>query len=288
MNMTLKNMRTTMSNLSFPDFDDPVDATGRAIDSQPTYNRMINTELMLPQNGEYQPVTVVRQTVGPSGRPEGQYHVDPAMNSMTYNVRFPDGDVKEYAANIIAENLLNQINDEGFSTTMVEAVVDHRKTDAAVAPDDMYTISHNGTKRIRQTTCGWQLLVKWKDGSKQWVPLSVLKDSNPVDVAKYAKARGIHTEPAFAWWVPYTLRKRYVIISSVQTRARKTSHKYGVEIPTDIRHAHALDKKNGNDVWARALKKEMLNGGIAFEILEPEKHAPPGCGPKPAATLSSM
>jgi hypothetical protein len=110
------------------------------------------------------------------------------MNSMTYDVRFPDGDVKEYAANIIAENLLNQIDDKGFSTTMVESVVDHRKTDAAVAPADMYTISHNGTKRIRQTTCGWQLLVKWKDGSKQWVPLSVLKDSNPVDVAEYARA----------------------------------------------------------------------------------------------------
>jgi hypothetical protein len=29
-------------------------------------------------------------------------------------------------------------------------------------------------------------------------------------------------------------------------------------------------------VWARALKKEILNVGIAFEILKPEKHAPPG------------
>jgi hypothetical protein len=159
-----------------PEFDDPIDATGRAIDSQPAYDRMINTELMLPQNGEYQPVTVIGRTVGPSGRPEGQYHEDPAMNSMTYDVQFPDGDVKEYAANIIAKNLLNQIND------------DHRKTEAAVDKDDMYTVSHNGTKRIRQTTCGWQMLVKWKDSSKQWVPLSVLKESNPVDVAKYARA----------------------------------------------------------------------------------------------------
>jgi hypothetical protein len=179
--------------LLIPKIDDPIDVTGRAIDSQPAYNRMINTELMLPQNGEYQPVTVIGRTVSPSGRPEGQYHEDPAMNSMTYDVQLPDGDVKEYAANIIAENLLNQIDDEGFSTTMVESVVDHRKTDAAVNKDDMYTVSHNGTKRIRQTTCGWQLLVKWKDSSKQWVPLSFLKESNPVDVAEYAKARGGYT-----------------------------------------------------------------------------------------------
>jgi hypothetical protein len=219
-------------------FDNPIDATGRAIDSQPAYDRMINTELMLLQNGEYQPIIVIGRTVGPSGRPEGQYHEDLAMNSMTYDVQFPHGDVKEYAANIIAKNLLNQINDKGFSTTMVQSVVDHRKTDAAVNKDDMYTVSHNGTKRIRQTTCDWQLLVvKWKDSSKQWVPLSVLKASNPVDVAEYTKARGIHTVLAFAWWVPYTLRKRDVIISAVQTRARKTTHNYGVAIPTDLRHA---------------------------------------------------
>jgi hypothetical protein len=67
-----------------------------------------------------------------------------------------------------------------------------------------------------------------------------------------------------------------VIISAVQTRARKTTHKYGVAIPTDLRHAHALDKQNGNDVWEKALMKEMTNVGIAFEILEPEKNAPPG------------
>jgi hypothetical protein len=42
------------------------------------------------------------------------------------------------------------------------------------------------------------LLVQWKDGSKQWVPLTVLKASNPVDVAEYAKARGLDSEPAFA------------------------------------------------------------------------------------------
>jgi hypothetical protein len=140
----------------------------------------------------------------------------------------------------------------------------------------MYAISHNGTKRIRQTTYGWQLLVKWKDGSKQWVPLSVLKASNPVDVAEYAKARGIDTEPAFAWWVPYTLRKRDVIISAVTLHAHKTTHNYGVEIPSSIQHAFAIDKKNGNDTWARALKKEIANVGIAFEVLDNGKDPPPG------------
>jgi hypothetical protein len=37
-----------------PDFTDPVDATGCVIDAQPTYDRLINAELLLPQDGEFQ------------------------------------------------------------------------------------------------------------------------------------------------------------------------------------------------------------------------------------------
>jgi hypothetical protein len=102
------------SPLAYPEFDDPVDATGRAIDSQPAYDRLINTELMLQQNGEFQPITVFGRTIGPSGRPEGQYGDDPTRKSLTYDVRFPDGDVKEYSANVVAENLLDQTPQSGI------------------------------------------------------------------------------------------------------------------------------------------------------------------------------
>ena len=67
------------------------------------------------------------------------------------------------------------------------------------------------TNQVRQTqhktTVGWALQIKWKNGSTQWVKLKDLKESNPVDVAEYATARGIQEEPAFTWWVPYTLHK---------------------------------------------------------------------------------
>jgi hypothetical protein len=118
--------------------------------------------------------------------------------------------------------------------------------------------------------------VKWKDGAKQWIPVSILKESNPVEVAKYAKARDIDTEPAFAWWVPYTLRKRDAVVSAVKARARKITHKYGIEVPQNVNHAHKIGKKNGNTLWGDSLEKEMHNVGIAFEILQPPRLVPPG------------
>lgn len=81
-----------------------------------------------------------------------------------HDVRFPNGDVKEYAANVIAENLMSQIDDEGFSLTKLKAIVDHRTDDDAITKDKMYTVNKFGRKRMRQTTVGWHLLVLWENG----------------------------------------------------------------------------------------------------------------------------
>ena len=84
-----------------------------------------------------------------------------------------------------------------------------------------YFKTKKGKRTQRKTTVGWALQTKWKNGSKQWVKLKDLKESNPVDVAEYVTARGIQDDPAFSWWVPYTLRKSDVIVSAVSSRVRK-------------------------------------------------------------------
>ena len=89
-------------------------------------------------------------------------------------------------------------------------------------------------------------------------------------------ARGIADEAAFTWWVPYTLKKRDVIIGKMQARFRKTTHKYGVELPSSIDNAKQLDRKNNNSLWCDALAKEMHNAGVAFEVLDEGKGAPTG------------
>ena len=45
-----------------------------------------------------------------------------------------------------------------------------------------------------QTTSGWNILVQWKNGTQEWVPLKILKNSNPIEVAEFAVARGIDKE----------------------------------------------------------------------------------------------
>jgi hypothetical protein len=88
---------------------------------------------------------------------------------------------------------------------LLAGIFDHRKEETAPNRADMY-VQHGLNCHIRKTTKGWKLCVKWKDGSTSWERLADLKESNPMELADYAVAHGIDIEPAFAWWVPYTLK----------------------------------------------------------------------------------
>ena len=240
-----------------PEIEDVIDHDGKLLDQQPAYDTIINAEVQMQLGNKLVTGKVVRRTLGPNGKTMGTWHENPIMNSVIYEVEFPDGQVKEYGANIIAENIFSQVDSDGHSMRLFDAIVDYERDDnIAVSMEDRHIYTKSGQKRLRKSTKGWRLLVHWRDGSESWVKLSEMKESHPVETAEFAKARGIYCEPAFAWWVPYTLRKRDVILAAVKSRIRKKTHKYGIEIPTSIEHAIELDRKIGNSLWQDALKKK--------------------------------
>ena len=260
-----------------PDIEDVVDSKGKLLCEQPAYDRIINAEVLL-QNGEnVQSAKVLQRSIGPDGTTVGHYDDNPILNSVVYDVEFSDGTITEYSANVIAENMLSQVDDDGFTLTMMDGIIDHKvDTATAIPKSDKCIVTRRGQKKLRKTTIGWKLLIKWKDESESWVHLKDLKESHPVETAEYAKSRDISDEPAFAWWVPHTLRKRDIILSAVKSRIRKTTHKYSIEIPTSVEHAYQIDDKNGDRFWRNAINLEMHNNGIAFEVLDENIKAPPG------------
>ena len=52
------------------------------------------------------------------------------------------------------------------------------------------------------TTKGWNIQIKWKDGSVSWYPMSIVKSSNPIEFVEYDVSNKLSDEPAFRWWVP--------------------------------------------------------------------------------------
>jgi hypothetical protein len=111
-----------------------------------------------------------------------------------------------------------ELNADGYSSSLLYEKIDHKSSGEATKMADKYLLTKTGTERMRQTTQGWKFLEQWACGTCQWIDLKILKESNPVQVVEYVTAKNIADKPAFAWWVPYVLRKQDVIVSAVTTR----------------------------------------------------------------------
>jgi hypothetical protein len=152
-----------------------------------------------------------------------------------------------------------------------EEIIDHMVDDSAISMDQSQFHDKNGQLWQKQTTRGWQMLVEWKDGNSLWTTLKDLKESNPVEVAKYAVANNLVSEPSFSWWVPFTIRKRDRIIMKVKSKYWQRMHKYGIQLPKSVPEAYRIDEATGTDFWTKAIAKEMKNVMPAFKFTDDDR-----------------
>jgi hypothetical protein len=230
------------------------------------YDEYLTAEVLLPNMGEVTKAKVVGRKRDADGKPVGLRNTNPMLDTRQYEVEFADGATDVFTANLIAENLYSQVDEEGNSYSIMSEIIDHEFDGSAVRKDDGTEVTRDGTTRPRRTTRGWKLLVSWKGGTSSWIPLKDLKESHPVQVAEYALANKILEEPAFNRWARHILKKRDRIIRKVKSRYWERTHKYGVLLPKTVAEALRLDKESGTDFWQRAIEKEMRNIGCAFEF----------------------
>ena len=57
--------------------------------------------------------TVKKQARNEDGELEGTHHAHPIMDTWTYPVEFDDGQMAEYSANLIAENMVAMCDQDG-------------------------------------------------------------------------------------------------------------------------------------------------------------------------------
>ena len=233
-----------------------------------TMDPFVGSEVRIPQGDGYIAARVTKRAKGPDGNPIGKSHTNPLLDTRLYEIEQVDGTIRELQANVISENLFSQSDSEGRQHMLMEEIVSHKKDGTAIKKGDEFISLPNRQPRRKITTRGWKLQVMWKDGSSDWVPLSELKESYPMEVAEYAVAAQIHHEPAFASWIQDVLRKRNRIISKIKSRYWKTTHKFGIELPHSVEEAYEIDRKTGTDHWRRAIEKEMakIRGMGTFEV----------------------
>jgi hypothetical protein len=238
------------------------------------YDKYIGAQLDMPLMDAMANATVKARKRDHEGNPIGSSNANPLLDTRVYEVEFADGTIDDYAANVIAENMYAQVDDEGRQFNILEELVDHRKDETALEGEPYVTI--HGRQHPKRTTIGWQICVKWKDGSTSWENLKDLKEANPIETAEYAVAHSLTSEPAFSWWVTHTLKKRDRIISAVRARFVRKEYKFGLKVPNTIAEARRIDAENGDLYWERSVEKEMKNVRVAFKVLDNDKNVPVG------------
>ena len=236
-----------------------------------TLDKYIGTTFLLDparnENNVATKVKVIRQNTDFNGRPIGKANNNPLLDTREYICEYPDGTLDTYHANTIAENLWSQCDSEGQEFMLYKEIIDHRKDDKAISTNDGVKVE-NGVSKPIMTTAGWEILVEFTNGEVQWLPLKIVKESNPIELADYAVNNKIDNEPAFKWWVPYTLRKRERIIKKVKSKYLRITHKFGIRLPKTVEEALRIDAENGNTLWRDAIEKEMSKAKVSYEAID--------------------
>ena len=261
--------RRVIDDDSIPDADKEQESIVK--DSTPdAFDGYLNMEVGLPHGDDdkLQHAVLKQRKVDVDRNPVGIRHNNPLLDTRQYKVEFLDGTVEVMSANIIAENMLSQVDQDGHRQIFLREIIDYQMLDDAIKKDDAYFVTSSmGTCQRKQTTTrGWELCVEWADGSTNWVKLKDLKHSSyPLQLADYAHNNKIDDEAAFAWWDPYTMKKRKTIISKLKSKYWQRTHKYGMRVPKLVKEALAIDKEEGNNVWRESIEEEMKKIKNAFK-----------------------
>jgi hypothetical protein len=107
------------------------------------FDKYIAAEVRLPKDGQETIAKVIARKRDHDGNPVGRANANPILDTRLYQVIFPDGETAEYSANIIAECLYSQVDDEGNQFLLLDEIIDWKRTDEAVKDEDLYQVSHN-------------------------------------------------------------------------------------------------------------------------------------------------
>jgi hypothetical protein len=175
----------TPSYEPYEDDDDQKVVQVPDVDDVPDFDVYLDAEVLLPKGDRQLTAKVKRQKREQDGTLKGTAHKNPISDSRIYEVEFPEGEIAEYAANVLAQNIISQCDLEGNQFFLMDSIVDFKKDGHAVELADQH-LYVNGRQHQRKTTKGWKLCVQWKDGTTTWKKLADLKESYPVEVAEYA------------------------------------------------------------------------------------------------------
>ena len=95
-------------------------------------DKYVGAEFFVNDNGKSVPAKVLKRARDNDGNAIGKQHSNPLMDTRAYDCELGDGTVYRYTANVIAENIFAQCDDEGRRLAILQEITDHRRDNTAL------------------------------------------------------------------------------------------------------------------------------------------------------------
>ena len=124
----------TINDESIPEADDYYSKDG-----------YLNMEVRIRRSGddELERAIVKRCVVGPDGVPVGTANKNPLLDTRKFEVQYKDGTIEIMPANIIAENIMSQVDEQGHKQMMIDKIISHEKLDCVLDHEDRHEKHHH-------------------------------------------------------------------------------------------------------------------------------------------------
>ena len=109
---------------------------------------------------------------------------------------------------------------------------------------------------------GKEIMVKgnWADGGNAWTTLDIVRLHDPWVAIAYGGKSGILHMQGWEWAAEYLGSDQMVdrIVQTYKVSATEgRKFKFGTEVPKNVKHAFALDRKSGTNGWRDSLLLEI-------------------------------
>ena len=135
-----------------------MDEKGALLHPTSMSDALVNAEVLLPQGGYMRLARVIRRSVDSDGKVVGNHNDIPILNTILYDVDFPDGAVKPYSANKIAENIRNQVDEDGYHNQIINTILEHSNNSQSLYKKDKWIFTKRGRQSMRKNYCGMEIL----------------------------------------------------------------------------------------------------------------------------------
>lgn len=119
-----------------------------------TLDQYLSAQVLVPVAGELVRGKVIARKRDHNGNPIGVRHSNSIFDTRQYEVELPNGEINTYTANLIAEYMYSQLDEQERDLILLHEITYHSKNGDALTIDDGFYTSSNGQRGLKMTTKG--------------------------------------------------------------------------------------------------------------------------------------